>query len=250
MSASPGLDGARSSAASGLTAAGVAAGEDGDALLLAPLSQESTPSLVARRVREAIGAGLIAPGSQIGEADLARRLGVSRGPLREGLQRLTQEGLLVSYRNRGLFLIEMTPENVHDMYVARQAIEQAAIAVILRGGHQAAVAARLDAEVDRMVAAARSGDDGAVGEYDVRFHERLVEGSGSPRLIRMHQTLLTETRLCIRALRTAYEAPDERVAEHREIAAAVRSGDLARADRAIVEHMRDALERLTGDPHG
>ena len=49
------------------------------------------------------------PGAQLGEADLARELGVSRGPLREGIQRLTQEGLLVSIRNRGVFVIEMTP---------------------------------------------------------------------------------------------------------------------------------------------
>lgn len=217
---------------------------------LSPLALESTPSLVARRVREAIGAGVIAPGSQIREAELAARLGVSRGPLREGLQRLTQEGLLVSYRNRGLFLIEMNHENVHDMYLARQAIEQAALAAIMRGGRQAAVAASLDAEVDAMARAAASGDDAAVGDSDVRFHQRLVEGSRSPRLIRIHQTLLTETRMCIRALRSAYDNADERVAEHREITEALRSGDLARVDRAVVEHMRDALERLTGDPNG
>ena len=51
---------------------------------------------------------------------------MSRGPLREGLQRLTAEGLLVSIRNRGLFVIDITPERVGDVYVARQAVERAA----------------------------------------------------------------------------------------------------------------------------
>lgn len=218
--------------------------------LLRPLAQESTPSLVARRVREAIGAGLVAPGSQIVEADLARRLGVSRGPLREGLQRLTQEGLLVSYRNRGLFLIEMTHDNVHDMYLARQAVEQAAAAAVLRGGDHRSVGDALLAEVEAMARAGREGDAAEVGECDVRFHHVLVEGSASPRLLRIHETLLTETRMCIRALTGAYDEPSERVQEHREIAEALRAGDAHRVDRAVVAHMRDALQRLTGDPDG
>ena len=90
--------------------------------------QESTPMMIAARIREAIASGVIPPGAQIGEAEFARQLAVSRGPLREGLQRLAQEGLVVAVRNRGHFVIEMTPENVRDMYVARAAIERAAAA--------------------------------------------------------------------------------------------------------------------------
>src|SRR5690348_7482468 len=86
----------------------------------APVVQESTASLIANRVRDAIAEGHIAPGAQLGEAELARELGVSRGPLREGLQRLTAEGLVVSIRNRGLFVIEITPERGADVYIARQ----------------------------------------------------------------------------------------------------------------------------------
>src|SRR5690625_1178772 len=99
---------------------------------LEPVLQESTPSLIAGRVREAIGSGRISPGSQLHEATLAKQLGVSRGPLREGLQRLTQEGLLISYRNRGVFVTEMTPQNVRDMYLAREAVERAAAAEVHR----------------------------------------------------------------------------------------------------------------------
>ena len=91
-----------------------------------PVAQESTVSMVASRVREAIARGEIAPGSQLGEVDYAARLGVSRGPLREGLQRLAQEGLLVAHRNRGHFVIEMDPETIVDIYVAREAVERAA----------------------------------------------------------------------------------------------------------------------------
>ena len=50
------------------------------------------------------------------------------------MQRLTQEGLLVSIRHRGLFVINMTPEDIRDMYLAREAIERAAAHKILEGG--------------------------------------------------------------------------------------------------------------------
>src|SRR3954469_13150383 len=84
---------------------------------IAPVVQESTASLIANRVRDAIAEGHIAPGAQLGEAELARELGVSRGPLREGLQRLTAEGLVVSIRHRGLFVIDITPERAAALFI-------------------------------------------------------------------------------------------------------------------------------------
>lgn len=209
-----------------------------------PVSLESTPSIIARKLREAITAGHIAPGSRLGEAELARELGVSRGPLREAMQRLTQEGLLVSIRNRGLFVVELTSEDVRDVYLARTALERTALARILVNDYERA-AARLFAVIDVMARAHDDGDSEKVGAADHAFHELLVELAGSPRLTRMHRTLLTETRMCINALRDSYREADDRVAEHRAIAQAVRDADLALAERLLVAHMDDALQRLT-----
>ena len=209
-----------------------------------PLVRESTPSIIAEKLRKAIGHGELRPGAQLGEAELARELGVSRGPLREGMQRLTQEGLLVSIRNRGLFVIEMTPENVHDMYVARSAVERAAAEQIFRHDPVAA-GERLVEASDKIAAAADRKDTVAVGDADVSFHEVLVSSAQSPRLTRIHQTLLTETRMCIHALSDAYAAPGDRVAEHRAIAEAFRASDPKLVDKLLVAHMEDALVRLT-----
>lgn len=212
--------------------------------LLEPVVQESTPSMIARRVREAIGHGEFAPGSQLSEAALARRLGVSRGPLREGLQRLTQEGLLIGIRNRGLFVIEMTPDNVVDMYVAREAVERAAAARV-HLHDPGATAADLLEQCERMARAADAGDVSEVSEADLAFHEHLVAAARSVRLSRMHETLLTETRMCLHALEESYGPGESRVEEHRAIAESFAAGDPARTDRLLVEHMRDALQRLT-----
>jgi DNA-binding GntR family transcriptional regulator len=206
-----------------------------------PLVQESTPSIIADKLRKAIGHGELKPGTQLGEADLARKLGVSRGPLREGMQRLTQEGLLVAIRNRGLFVVDMTPEDVRDMYLAREAIERAAARKILQGDHAKAGEVLLGL-VDEMAAAT---DPAEVGEVDIAFHEHLVHLAGSPRLSRMHQTFITETRMCIHALEETYSASEVRVEEHRALAEAIKTGDPALVDRLLTAHMDDAINRLT-----
>lgn len=212
-----------------------------------PLERESTPSIIAEKLRTAIGRGYFSAGEQLGEQQLAQELGVSRGSLREGMQRLTQEGLLVSIRNRGLFVVDMTPENVHDMYVARSAVERAAAEQIFRHDPRDA-GDRLLKITEHMARAAECKDDSAVGEADIEFHQQLVELARSPQLERIHTTLLTETRMCIHALKETYSHSDERVDEHRGIAEAFRAGDPKLCDARLVAHMQDAVERLTGAP--
>ncbi|WP_265446687.1 GntR family transcriptional regulator [Flexivirga meconopsidis] len=211
---------------------------------LEPVFRQSTAALVADRVRDAIERGDLPPGSQLGEAELARQLGVSRGPLREGLQRLTQEGLLLSIRNRGLFVIEMTPDRVRDMYVARQAVERAAAEQIHLDDAPRAGAALMEI-TDTMRVTAAADDPSGVGAADIEFHDLLVRLAGSPRLSRMHRTLLTETRMGIHALDPTYEGDDVRVAEHRAIAQSFLDEDPAETDRLLQLHMADAVERLT-----
>ena len=207
---------------------------------IGPLVQESTPSIIAEKLRQAIAHGELKPGEQLGEAELARKLGVSRGPLREGMQRLTQEGLLVSIRNRGLFVIDMTPDDVRDMYVAREAIERAAARKILDGDHRAA-GDELLRIVEQMSEAKTPAD---VSELDIAFHERMLQLATSPRLSRMHQTFITETRMCIHALDETYAKSEVRDKEHRALANAIRKGDRQRTDRLLTAHMDDAVHRL------
>ena len=210
-----------------------------------PLQRESTPSIIADKIRAAIGHGEISAGTQLVEAELARELGVSRGPLREGLQRLTQEGLLVAIRNRGVFVIEMTPENVRDMYIARSAVERAAAEQIFR--HNPLQAAdQLLTVIDTMERPAEEHDAARVSDADLEFHQLLVALARSPRLNRIHRTLLTETRMCLHALEETYRESDQRVFEHRSIAQAFRSADPKLVDQLLVAHMDDAVARLTG----
>ncbi|MGH3713576.1 MAG: GntR family transcriptional regulator [Micromonosporaceae bacterium] len=210
---------------------------------IAPVARESTAGIIARQLRHAIVTGALAPGTQLTEAELAARFEVSRGPLREAMQRLVQEGLLRSELHRGLFVIELTAEDVDDVYLARTAVERAALLRILASPQRCADAAAQLAEVQAAMAAAPDGD--ALSDADLQFHEVLVAASGSKRLVRMAQTLLIETRLCLTALQQTERGLADRVAEHQRIVDAIRAGDEPLAVSLLTAHMHDAVTRLT-----
>lgn len=208
-----------------------------------PVQRESTAALIARQLREAIMYGHLAPGDQLSEAELSAQFGVSRGPLREAMQRLVQEGLLRSERNRGLFVKVLGDDDIRDIYAARAAVESAAALMILRAGQPAAVA-ELRAVCARMTEAAEREDLVSMSDADLLFHEVLVSQSGSPRLKRMHQTLIVETRMCMTALQDKNRLPTDVVREHESIIDAIEAQDEALVLRRIDEHTQDALARL------
>jgi DNA-binding GntR family transcriptional regulator len=208
-----------------------------------PVSRESTAGIIARQLRDAIMTGSLPPGTQLGETELAARFQVSRGPLREAMQRLVSEGLLRSERHRGLFVIDLEPGDVYDIYSARWAIERAAAFQIMRGDREAAAAA-LDETVQAMAAAADDDNQTALSAADLRFHEALINASGSKRLVRMASTLLIETRMCLAALQSTYQHVENRVDEHNQIIEAIRDGDEATVLSLLEAHMEDAVQRL------
>lgn len=209
-----------------------------------PVARESTAALIARRLRSAITTGSLPPGTQLGEADLATRFRVSRGPLREAMQRLVAEGLLHGERHRGLFVIDPGPADVHDIHTARAAVERAALQAVLDGARES-TAATLTGCVDAMADAAASGDSAALTKAELGFHEALVAASGSPRLNRTATTLMAETRLCMATSPGMYGAAHERVTEHRDIVTAIRQGAMTTALHLLDTHMTNAVQRLT-----
>lgn len=214
---------------------------------LKPVRREPAAISIAHQLTEAIMDGTLAPGSQLGEADLAAELGVSRGPLREAMQRLVQQGIAYSEPHRGVFVMTLTEDDVRDIYLARTSVESAACRLILQRDPQRS-ADRL-ARVHRAMAdAAKRGDPAALSAADTELHQVLVDESGSARLNRMAETLFVETRMCITALQDKYPVPDVMVDEHAAIIQAIRDGDEEHLLRLMDEHMQDAVRRLTQQP--
>ncbi|WP_068265338.1 GntR family transcriptional regulator [Janibacter limosus] len=206
--------------------------------------RRSTVEHIADELRSAVMTGRLEPGEQLGEADLAAHFEVSRGPLREAMQRLVSEGILHAITNRGVFVSELTLEDVRDVYRTRSVIERGALEVVLDEGQREATAAELDEVVRRMRRAAATGDGPAVSDADQHFHEVLVEASGSPRLIRAMRTLLVETRMCLGELRTTYTDLEAQVDEHEALRRTILEATPTKAKSALQAHLDDAVERL------
>ncbi|MFI9630803.1 GntR family transcriptional regulator [Streptomyces sp. NPDC052042] len=208
-----------------------------------PAVSVSLANVVMEKVRDLISEGKLEPGDQVTETALADAFGVSRGPAREAMKKLTQEGLLRYERSRGTYVKELTPADVLDVYRVRGAIECAALDVLIDRGDESVFDA-LEAIVEDLEAAARSENWPESDRLDLHFHSTLVKRSESPRLITIFETLQLETRMCLRILRFHHPDHPEIADWHRRIVDALRESDRAEARQALLDHNVTVLDDL------
>ena len=207
----------------------------------------TTAQMIADQLREQIVQGAIRPGQQINESLLARQLNMSRGPLREALQRLCQEGILVSRRNYGVFVLEVKTHDLREIYEVRESVECAAASRLLGGSSQqikdtCEVLRKIVGEMAKQVA---TSDWQTIARLDMQFHSALVAGMGNSRFIRIYKTLAAESRMCILGLEVSYPRMDVLVQEHQNILDLLESGNRIGLLEAIRRHMQKAVHDLT-----
>lgn len=205
-----------------------------------PLPRATLSVQIAERIRADILAGTYPPGAQLHEVELAVGFGVSRGPLREAMQRLVQEGLLRSEPHRGVFVPDLTEADLLDVFFVRSTLEVAALRRVVAGDRRGSVAAALDAVARDMDRALKAGDRAAGGELDFAFHRTLVDAAGSERLSRTYATVQAETRLCLHRLMGGYRSSADLADEHHRLAAMVADAP----EETVVAELR----RHFGDP--
>jgi DNA-binding GntR family transcriptional regulator len=207
----------------------------------------TTAQMIADQLREQIIQGAIPPGQQINESLLARQLNMSRGPLREALQRLCQEGILISRRNYGVFVLEVKTHDLREIYEVRESVETVAASRLLEGSPQqiedtCEVLRKIVADMAQQVA---TSDWQAIARLDMQFHSALVAGMGNSRFVRIYKTLAAESRMCILDLEVSYPRIDVLVQEHQDILDLLEAGDRKGLLEAIRQHMQKAVKDLT-----
>ncbi|WP_254185968.1 GntR family transcriptional regulator [Paenarthrobacter aromaticivorans] len=214
------------------------------------LEGRPTAQLIADQLRELIVQGAFSPGQQVNESALASQLSTSRGPLREALQRLCQEGILVSKRNRGVFVLELSTQDVKEIYAVREAVELAAANTLLDSDPEqvADTCRELKGIIRNMAKQVAASDWQAIARLDMQFHTAFVSGTGNTRLIRIYETLAAESRMCILSLEVAYPRIDVLVQEHQQILEFLEARDRSGLQQAIKRHMQKAVEDLTASP--
>lgn len=207
------------------------------------LQSTSVPKAVQKEIERLILSGIFEAGQKLGEVDIATRLGVSRGPVREAFRGLEEAGLVRVSKNRGVFVREISIEEAVQLIEVRTGLDACA-AQLLTPRIEPSQIRELESLVDRMDALLLRNE---VPEYylsNIRFHERIVEMAGNPKLLEIYRRLGNEMQLT-RQRSISYE--QHRLAssqEHRKIVRAFATRDAETAVRALRDHAISGRDRF------
>ena len=204
---------------------------------------------VARAVRDGVAAGQLVPDTTYSVYQLADLLGVSRSPVREGLLRLAEAGLVEILRNRGFRVLPPRAADVEEIIGIRLALEPpAARAAALTGTDTDHDAIRT--ALATMAAAAGRDDETAFWAADRTLHDLLLRAAGKPRTAAIVDGLRSTTAL-LGPPTTASGRTLARIhAEHEPVVAAVLARDGATAFTAMHAHLTATGELLIRNLRG
>src|SRR6516164_624763 len=198
---------------------------------------------VERAVAQWILTGELSAGEKLTEQELAARLGVSRGPVREALRALAEAGLIQIEPNRGAFVRKIDLNEaieIHDVYSALEELAARSAARSLSG----AQAKELKALVEAMDAAAEAEDLDRYYALNLSFHQRLVEASGNRRLLSNYNRLLNELHLFRRFGLMQRGQMQRSNHEHHQILEKVSAGDPEGAAEAMRRHTGERRRQM------
>jgi DNA-binding GntR family transcriptional regulator len=205
-----------------------------------------------RKIRQAFVDQSISLDDKISEAALAKKLGISRTPVREAIQRLQNEGLLYQVPKSGTFVVQPDRNQLIDAYGVREALEcqaakaaarkmspreRAELGVHCKSMHEAIVAMR-DAKLDELA-------DLPLQQYlaaDLAFHTLLLTSAGNE----MATKIVMDNRMRARIFgRRSHRRTLHHVswvwAVHTRIARAVQKRDARQAQKWMRRHIRNSL---------
>lgn len=190
-------------------------------------------------ILDSIERGDYHPGDRLVESDLAERLGVSRTPVREALQRLETQGMLAR-DGRSLIVASLDHNQLAELYTVRAELE--GLAARLAARHATAEEVRVlrgMVEDDRNLI---GGDPRALSRANKRFH-RLVHLASHNRFLVQQLDLVYRSMALMATTSLAAEGRDEKaLLEHQRIIEAIEQGDGNAAYEALKAHISQAFE--------
>jgi len=210
------------------------------------LDRASTAERVAGILRERITDGSLRSGARLSEEAVTEALEISRNTLREAFRLLAHERLLVHRLNRGVFVREISAEDVADIYRARRLLECSAAHSVnrrtLSGAAEGLAAAEL--AVTAAEKAARRGVWSEVATADVRFHQAIASLAGSARLNELMAAVGAELRLVFHTMPDTRGFHEPYLPRNREILDRLAAGDGRGAAVLLGSYLDDAESAL------
>lgn len=197
------------------------------------------PTLIRESVfdhlRDAILNGEFQPAERLGEVELAERLGVSRTPIREAIQRLTQDGLLEGTPGRGVRIRVVSATEARDAYLVRETLDGLAASLAAQA-HTTADARALQATLAELERAG-SDDYREQTRLDLAFHRNVAQAAHNTPLLDLARDLEQRVALVKHQTRVYNSHPDT-ATQHQAILRAVLARDAAAAREAAMLHVR------------
>lgn len=156
---------------------------------------------VAELLRDAIFAGSIAPGTQLVEMKLAKRLGVSRGSVREAILELVEQGLVVSKPYAGNFVIRIDEKALNELFALRKVLDRYAF-TMLWPHRDEAYRTEFAARNRAIAQAMETGKRTAAIKAEMHFHRFPYEFCGDETLLEVWQQLAARIQLCFTVSQT------------------------------------------------
>jgi len=205
----------------------------------------SLTSLVQQEIERMILAGQIKAGERLNEQNLATKLGVSRGPIREATRGLERAGLVTAVVNHGVYVRKVSREEAFELYDLRALLTGFACARLAETA-SAMQRKHLAALVRRMESAAKAGNSTTYYALNLEFHDVLMRYAGNGRAKQIDESLIKEMHLFRQRSLVAPANMLESNAEHQTIVAAIATGDADAARRAGEAHVRGGRRRFSG----
>ncbi|MXU65111.1 GntR family transcriptional regulator [Oceanomicrobium pacificus] len=198
--------------------------------------RRTSADIVYDHLYEEIVSLSLLPGDKISEAEVAKRFGVSRQPVRDAFNRLGLQNLLLIRPQKATEVRQFSREGIENARFIRTAVE---VEVLRKGARNwtGRHDDRIDENLDAQREAVAVGDVDRFHGLDYRFHELLCEASGAAfafRTIAANKTQID--RLCILSL-TSKESMEELIVDHEDLVAALRGGDVLRTEEVIRRHL-------------
>jgi DNA-binding GntR family transcriptional regulator len=200
---------------------------------------------IAERLREAILNGYFGPGERLPEEQLAKTMGVSRGPVREALAKLAREGLIVIRRNRGAFVAQLSSEDLDEVYTLRVAIERLAVERCVANASESDID-ELQGVINRIAELMERGlTEQEAAALDLEFHDIIYRSGQHRRLYSTWTTLRPQIHVLLLNRNVAHvDFRNLVVPAHQEIVDAIRARDLERTMQITMEHLLGSYERV------
>lgn len=211
---------------------------------LGTLDYRRAGELAYRALRDAILAGDLEPGARLNQDELARRLGVSRAPIRDALNRLEAESLVQTLsRAGGVVVAETSEQEMVDIYELRTILDSASCRLACERMSEADLE-RLREIVEETERATQAKDLQAIVQAHAAFHNLIYTASGNAELTRVARNLWDRSyRFRVMALSNAENAR-RGLGQHTEILAALQARDPARAAALAQAHNQSSIQHL------